>query len=213
VPDFLPALHPAEEMVIARVHVSVSVSVRFYVLLTFWLIFLLLLDSRSNIVYMLFTFFEMLARFTRSYLCFPTSSSFTNQSVTLSQVVCDISDLLSRRDAKETIGDAETQIFQRRLRQDVLDDLLISMVTENNLAFRLVTSETGGRGQGSGRKKLHIYLEWKGGNLLVLGERVYTRVHRGKKRPWVHQPRLSTAPYDTEVGPSSPHLFTHGAKS
>src|SRR3984957_20510386 len=39
VPDFPPALHPAEEMVIARVHVSVnvsSVSVRFYVLLTFW---------------------------------------------------------------------------------------------------------------------------------------------------------------------------------
>jgi uncharacterized protein DUF6570 len=101
VPDFLPALHPAEEMVIARVHVSVSVSVRFYVLLTFWLIFLLLLDSRSAIqiscTCCLFTFFEMLARFTRSYLCFPTSSSFTNQSVTLSQVVCDISDLLSRR--------------------------------------------------------------------------------------------------------------------
>ena len=42
VPDFLPALHPVEEMVIARVHVSVnvfSVSVRFYVLLTFWLMF------------------------------------------------------------------------------------------------------------------------------------------------------------------------------
>ena len=40
VPDFLPALHPAEEMVIARVHVSInvfSVSVQFYVLLTFCL--------------------------------------------------------------------------------------------------------------------------------------------------------------------------------
>ena len=42
VADFLPALHLAEEMVIARVHVSINVfpvSARFYVLLTFWLMF------------------------------------------------------------------------------------------------------------------------------------------------------------------------------
>ena len=42
----------------------------------------------------------------------------------------------------ETIGEAEAQIFQRRLRQDVLDDILIWMVTENNLAFRLVKSSS-----------------------------------------------------------------------
>jgi hypothetical protein len=90
-------------MVIARVHVSVnffSVSVRFYVLLTFWLLFLLLLDSRSAIQI--------------SWTCCSLSSRcwqdlrgaaseelpllpnvvilHKSQSVTLSQVVCDISD-------------------------------------------------------------------------------------------------------------------------
>lgn len=42
----------------------------------------------------------------------------------------------------ETIGETETQIFKRRLRQDVLDDLLISMVTENNISFRLAESSS-----------------------------------------------------------------------
>lgn len=42
----------------------------------------------------------------------------------------------------ETIGEAKAQIFQRGLRQDVLNDILIWMVTENNLAFRLVKSSS-----------------------------------------------------------------------
>src|SRR3984957_19084924 len=84
VPDFLPALHPAEEMVIPRVHVSVNVFFRecsvlcAFDLLAYSSTSFRLAVSNSNIVDMLFTFFEMLARFTRSYFCFPTSSSFTN---------------------------------------------------------------------------------------------------------------------------------------
>jgi len=127
---------------IARVHVSVSVfsvSVRFYVLLTFWLIFLLLLDSRSAIQ-ISWTCCSLSSRCWQD-LRGATSASqrrHPSQIRALHSPRLFVTFRIFSRGGtpNETIGEAETQIFQRRLRQDVLDDLLISMVTENNLAFR-----------------------------------------------------------------------------
>ncbi len=75
VPTYLPQLLPAEEMVIARVHVSVNV---FSVCSIAFLLYLLLTLSRfvansSNIAVMLSISFEMLGKYTRSFpLCLQT---------------------------------------------------------------------------------------------------------------------------------------------
>ncbi|KAN0086989.1 hypothetical protein V8E54_000677 [Elaphomyces granulatus] len=79
-------------------------------------------------------------------------------------------------------------------------DFTVDVKTQKRTPDALhITSETGGRGQG-GRKKLHIYLERKRGDLQVIGERVYTRVTRGKKRPWVHNVEVGPAESGTSHG-------------